>query len=687
MNELLAREGLPRYDLLKAEALGPEIDRLIEQTKDALEQVVRPEAPANWAAVMEPLGNATERLSRAWSAVHHMGGVMDSPEWRELTNSRLESVTALWSLISQDERLYAKVKQLESAADVRGNPAREQAIAHSLRDFRLGGAELPADQQKQFAEWSAALAQLSQRFSENLLDSTNASIVHITVESELDGLPQHAIAAAKAQAESRSLPGWVFTLQQPSLLPVLQFAKNRPLREAIYRKNASRASEIAEEGPSHDNTAVMGEILQLRQQQARLLGFSSAAERSLASKMADTPQAVAAFLRDLAAKARTSAERDLADLQIFAKTELGIDSLEAWDIAFASEQLRQRRYHFSEDEVREYFPLPNVLKGLFGVVKRLFGVDIRPMPLQSPSPAWHADVQAFAVVSQEKTIGHLYLDLYARSTKRGGAWMDDSRGRRRIGGSIQTPVALLTCNFAPPVDGPTTLTHDDVITLFHEFGHGLHHLLTRVDELEVSGINGVEWDAVELPSQFMENFCWEWETLTGMTSHIKTGQPLPRPLFDKMTAAKNFQSGLFTLRQIEFALFDIRIHHEINGVGQTAESIGMQIAAILEEVRSEIAVIRPPSFNRFAQSFGHIFAGGYAAGYYSYKWAEVLSADAYAAFEEAGASGYSQVGSRFLDEILSRGGSRTAIENFIAFRGRAPSIEPLLRHSGLLEAA
>ena len=689
MNALLARSGLPRYDGLDPKVLGPEIDELIAAAQSVLEAVVAPDTPATWDAVMAPLTTATEALGRTWSAVHHMGGVMDSPEWRDLTNRKLEVVTAFWSSLAQDRRLFEKMKALASAADVLADPARQQALSNSLRDFRLGGAELSTDQQRTFAEQTARLAQLSQTFSEQLLDSTNASFVHVTDSAELDGIPEHALAAAREEAKQRGLEGHVFTLQQPSLLPVLQFAKHRGLREAIYRKHATRASEIAEEGPTHDNTPIMGEILSLRQRQAQLLGFESAAEMSLASKMASSPGEVTAFLQSLAQKARPSAERDLADLKAFAKETLGLDALEGWDIAYASEQLRQARYLFSEDEVRQYFPLPAVLDGLFGVVRKLFGVSIEAMPKEQPSAAWHPDVQAFAVRRAGSTIGHLYLDLYARSTKRGGAWMDDARGRRRLGQEVQTPVALLTCNFASPVgDRPSTLTHDDVITLFHEFGHGLHHLLTQVDELEVSGINGVEWDAVELPSQFMENFCWEWETLQAMTRHIETQAPLPRTLYEKMKAAKNFQSGLFTIRQIEFSLFDIRIHHElVTATNQDATAVGQDIQAVLHEVRDQVAVIRPPAFNRFAQSFGHIFAGGYAAGYYSYKWAEVLSADAYAAFEEAGPSAYSDVGQRFLDEVLSRGGSRPALVSFESFRGRAPSIDPLLRHNGLAEAA
>jgi oligopeptidase A len=572
---------------------------------------------------------------------------------------------------------------------VQGHAAREQAVAHALRDFRLGGAELAEAEKATFADQSARLAQLSQQFSEQLLDSTNASTVHITDEQRLAGLPAHALAAAKAEAASRNLEGWVFTLQGPSLTAVQQFADDRELRESLYRMNAKKASELAEEGPDHDNTPIMGEILAIRQAQAKLLGFAHAAQVSLEPKMASSAEEVLKFLRELAAKARPSAERDLAELRAFAQSTLHLDPLEPWDIAYASEKLRQSRYSFSEDEVRQYFLLPNVLRGLFGVIHKLFGTEITPLMGLAPSPAWHPDVQMFQVSRRGHAIGYFFLDLYARSTKRGGAWMDDSRGRKLRAGRLQLPIALMNCNFAAPVDDrPTTLTHDDVITLFHEFGHGLHHLLTEVDELDVSGINGVEWDAVELPSQFMENFCWEWDNLSQMTAHIDTGASLPRALFDKMVAAKNFQSGLFTLRQIEFGLLDMRIHAELTALqADQAMAAGQQIMQVLQEVRDEVAVIKPPAYNRFPQSFGHIFGGGYAAGYYSYKWAEVLSADAYAAFEEAGAAEYEAVGRRFCQEILSRGGSRPAMDNFKAFRGREPSIEPLLRHSGLLEAA
>jgi oligopeptidase A len=689
VSHALSQEPLPRYDLLDPKTIPGAVDALIEAGQKALETAVAATTPETWSDAIAPLNDAMEQLNRAWSAVHHLGAVVDSPEWRDCTNSRLEAVSRFSASVTQDERLYEKLKRVASAADVTGNPAREQAVAHALRDFRLGGAELAESQKTAFADQSARLAQLAQRFSEQLLDSTNASTVHITDEARLSGLPAHALAAAKAEAERKSLEGWVFTLQAPSLTAVQQFADDRALRENLYRMNAKKASELAEEGPDHDNTPIMGEILAIRQAQAKTLGFSHAAQVSLEPKMASSAEEVQRFLRELAGKARPSAERDLSELRAFAKTTLHLDPLEPWDIAYASEKLRQARYSFSEDEVRQYFPLPNVLRGLFGVIHKLFGVDISPLIGLAPSPAWHPDVQMFQVRRDGSTIGYFFLDLYARSTKRGGAWMDDSRGRKLRAGRLQLPIALMTCNFAAPVDErPTTLTHDEVITLFHEFGHGLHHLLTEVDELDVSGINGVEWDAVELPSQFMENFCWEWETLSHMTAHIDSGESLPRALFDKMVAAKNFQSGLFTLRQIEFGLFDMRIHAELSTLtGQEPQAAGQEIMRVLQEVRDEVAVIKPPSYNRFPQSFGHIFGGGYAAGYYSYKWAEVLSADAYAAFEEAGPEQYQAVGLRFWREILSRGGSRPAMENFKAFRGREPSIEPLLRHSGLLQAA
>jgi oligopeptidase A len=699
--EMLDQEKLPRYDLIEPAHVGPAIDELLAQARQTLIKVTAPQTPTTWEDAIEPLTDATEHLSRAWSAVHHMSGVMDSPEWREALNSRLAQVTEFWTEVAQHPALFAKTKAIDATISKEEFFARKRAIENSLRAFRLGGAELPNDQKKIFADLQSRLAQLQQKFSEQLLDSTNATVVHVTDSEKLNGIPDHAIAAAKQEAAKRNLEGWVFTLQFPSVGPVLQFAKDRDLREELYRKQSVRASDIATEGPQNDNGPIMGQILALRQQQAELLGYQNAAEVSLAPKMAQTPQQVIDFLLDLAAKARPAAEKDLHELRAFAKESLGITEMQAWDVSYASEQLRQSRYAFSEDEVRQYFPLPRVLQGLFRVVKTLFNVEIKPVIGLAPLPVWHHEVQLFEVLRSGRNIGHVYLDLYARSTKRGGAWMDDARGRRQLAQTVQKPVALLTCNFAAPTgDKPTTLTHDDVITLFHEFGHGLHHLLTQVGELEVSGINGVEWDAVELPSQFMENFCWEWETLSNMTSHIDSGLALPRTLFDKMIAAKNFQSGMFMLRQIEFSLFDMQIHAslkpnasqgnektvvQVGQIDQTVgQAMGQQIQSMLWQIRKEVAVLMPPQFNRFAQSFSHIFAGGYAAGYYSYKWAEVLSADAYAAFEEAGLDQYPAVGERFWQEILSVGGSRPAMQSFKAFRGREPNVEPLLRHNGLV---
>ena len=691
LNELLDRQALPRYDLIQPDQVAPAIDQLLADARETLTRVTTDQTPNTWEAVIEPLTDSTERLGRAWSAVHHMSGVMDSQEWRDALNSRLADITAFWTDLAQNPALYAKTKAIAANTASSQHPARARALENSLRSFRLGGAELGDADKKEFAELQAQLAQLQQKFSEQLLDSTNATVIHVEDAARLTGIPEHAVVSAKAEAEKRSLSGWVFTLQYPSFGPVMQFAKDRALREEVYRKQAVRASEIATEGSDHDNGPVMGEILRLRQKQATLLGFANAAEVSLAPKMADTPQQVIDFLMELAQKARPAAEKDLAELRNYAAESLGLSDLQAWDVAYASEQLRQSRYAFSEDEVRQYFQLPRVLQGLFRVINKLFSVEIKPVIGLAPLPVWHQDVQLYEVNRGQQTIGHFYLDLYARSTKRGGAWMDDSRGRRVLqtannSSLVQTPVALLTCNFAPPVGSkPTTLTHDDVITLFHEFGHGLHHLLTQVGELEVSGINGVEWDAVELPSQFMENFCWEWENLSHMTSHVETGAPLPRELFDKMTAAKNFQSGMFMLRQIEFSVFDMKIHMALTpSASATAAEIGKSIEQMLWDIRNDIAVLIPPQFNRFAQSFSHIFAGGYAAGYYSYKWAEVLSADAYAAFEEAGLEHYAQVGEKFWREVLSVGGSRPAMASFKAFRGREPKVEPLLRHNGLM---
>ncbi|HVL34085.1 MAG TPA: M3 family metallopeptidase, partial [Burkholderiales bacterium] len=531
------------------------------------------------------------------------------------------------------------------------------------------------------ADIQEELARLAAKFSENLLDATNAFSI-VVGEERIAGIPSDVLHAAREAAERDGKQGWKFTLHAPSYLPVMQYAQDRRLRETLYRESATRASEF---GPPHwDNTALIERIVALRREVAQLLGYSNYAEVSLAPKMAETPAQVLAFLDDLARHARPFAEKDAAELREFARRALGLESLEAWDVAFASEKLRAERYAFSDHEVKQYFPEDAVLAGLFRVAQALYEIEISP----AAAPVWHDDVRFFAIRDAAgATIGHFYLDLYARDTKRGGAWMDDAITRRRKGPQIQTPVAYLNCNFARPLrtpagTQPALFTHDEVLTLFHEFGHGLHHLLTRIEDLGVSGINGVEWDAVELPSQFMENFAWEWDVLRGMTRHVATGEPLPRALYDKMLAARNFHSGLAMLRQIEFAVFDMRLHSDfVPGEGRSAREL-------LEEVRSRIAVLRPPAYNRFPNSFSHIFAGGYAAGYYSYKWAEVLSADAYSLFEETSADGVLNpaAGRRFLDEILAVGGSRPAAESFRAFRGREPRVDALLRHNGMIPA-
>ncbi|MBI4997533.1 MAG: M3 family metallopeptidase, partial [Rhodocyclales bacterium] len=551
---------------------------------------------------------------------------------------------------------------------------------NELRDFRLGGAELPDDKKTRYLAVQERQSELSSRFSDNILDATNEYTLVIENRGELNGLPEDVLQTAREAAQAAEKTGWMFTLKAPSYLPVMQFADNRDLREKIYRAYATRASEFGK--PELDNTPLMDEIVTLRAEEAQLLGFANFGELSLAAKMAETPQQVVDFMRELAQRARPFAEKDLVELREFAKTKLDINDMRSWDVAYASEKLREQRYAFSEQEVKQFFPEDAVMAGLFKLVETLFGLQIK----SAQAPKWHETVRFFDIRdAHDKLVGQFYLDLYARNSKRGGAWMDDVITRRRLDDKIQTPVAYLNCNFSAPVGGkPAVFTHDEVQTLFHEFGHGLHHLLTEVEDLGVSGINGVEWDAVELPSQFMENFCWEWDVLQGMTRHADTNEKLPRALFDKMLAAKNFQSGLATLRQIEFAVFDMLMHSNFN-VGQ-----GKTILQLLDEVRAEVAVLIPPEFNRFPQSFSHIFSGGYSAGYYSYKWAEVLSADAYAAFEEAGRQRGSTLdaatGERFWREILAVGGSRPAMESFKAFRGREPSVDALLRHNGMIDA-
>ncbi len=670
MNPLLDTSDLPRFAEIRPEHVTPAVDELLKAAYEALERAVGDEVPADYDALSAVLDVATERLGRAWGAVSHLNAVADTPELRAAYNENLPKVTEFYTRLGADERLYAKYKAIASgpgAAALR--PARRRALANAIRDFVLSGAELTGAAKERFAQIQERQAELSQKFSEHVLDATDGFAYYATDE-ELAGVPDDAKQAARAAAEREGKDGYRITLQFPSYFPVMQYGSHRPLRERLYRAYVTRASELG--APAHDNSQLMRELLALRQEEARLLGHENYACVSLVPKMADSPRQVLDFLRDLARRARPYAERDLAELREFAAAELGLTDLAAWDLAYASEKLKEKRYAFSDQEVKQYFTEPKVLEGLFRIIETLFEVQIRP----DEAPVWHPSVRFFRIERGGELVGQFYLDLYARTGKRSGAWMDDVRGRwARPEGRLQTPVAHLVCNFAEGVGGrPALLTHDNVITLFHEFGHGLHHMLTQVDDLGVAGISGVEWDAVELPSQFMENFCWEWDVLKHMTAHVETGEPLPRELYDKMVAAKNFQSGLQTLRQIEFALFDMRLHAEPGSEARIQE--------VLDEVRREVAVFPPPEFNRMQHSFSHIFAGGYAAGYYSYKWAEVLSADAYSAFEEEGVLNV-QTGRRLRREILEAGGSRPAAESFRAFRGREPRIDALLRHQGM----
>ena len=670
MNPLLDTSDLPRFAEIRPEHVTPAVDELLKAAYEALERAVGDEVPADYDALSAVLDVATERLGRAWGAVSHLNAVADTPELRAAYNENLPKVTEFYTRLGADERLYAKYKAIASgpgAAALR--PARRRALANAIRDFVLSGAELTGAAKERFAQIQERQAELSQKFSEHVLDATDGFAYYATDE-ELAGVPDDAKQAARAAAEREGKDGYRITLQFPSYFPVMQYGSHRPLRERLYRAYVTRASELG--APAHDNSQLMRELLSLRQEEARLLGHENYACVSLVPKMADSPRQVLDFLRDLARRARPYAERDLAELREFAAAELGLTDLAAWDLAYASEKLKEKRYAFSDQEVKQYFTEPKVLEGLFRIIETLFEVQIRP----DEAPVWHPSVRFFRIERGGELVGQFYLDLYARTGKRSGAWMDDVRGRwARPEGRLQTPVAHLVCNFAEGVGGrPALLTHDNVITLFHEFGHGLHHMLTQVDDLGVAGISGVEWDAVELPSQFMENFCWEWDVLKHMTAHVETGEPLPRELYDKMVAAKNFQSGLQTLRQIEFALFDMRLHAEPGSEARIQE--------VLDEVRREVAVFPPPEFNRMQHSFSHIFAGGYAAGYYSYKWAEVLSADAYSAFEEEGVLNV-ETGRRLRREILEAGGSRPAAESFRAFRGREPRIDALLRHQGM----
>jgi oligopeptidase A len=684
--------GIPAYSEVKPEHIAPAIEYLLKHAQDAVDVAVNPDTPSNWDALAEPLEDATESFGRTWGVISHLNSVADTPELRAAYGEMLPKVTAFFSSLGQNLDLYKKFKELSKAPDfVKLSAAQKKVIENSLRDFRLGGAELSDADKPRFSQIQDEQATLGKTFSDHVLDATDSFVHLVTDQADLVGLPEDAIAAAADTAQQKSLQGWAFTLHFPSYYPVMQYSENRALRRLMYEAYVTRASEL---GPQYaqgkldwDNSQNMLEQLRLRDEEALMLGFKNYAALSLAPKMASSVDEVDSFLTNFAQKAKPFALKDWQELSDFAKNELAIvDGLEPWDVAFASERLKQERYSFSENELKQYFPLPKVLDGLFQVIQTLFGVKIEAANL----PTWHADVQSFSVKNAKGNIvAYFYLDPYARPGKRGGAWMDDARGRRVLpNGEIQVPVAYLVCNFAPPVkvDGvlrQPTITHDDVITLFHESGHGLHHLLTQVSALGVSGINGVEWDAVELPSQFMENFCWEWEVLEKMTAHAETGKPLPRELFDKILAAKNFQNGYMTLRQIVMSLTDWRLHASFDA----KNAQGHAVLDLSRSIADQFNVIPQPAISRWINTFSHIFAGGYAAGYYSYKWAEVLSADVYSAFEEAakltGSVLDEKTGARYREEILEVGGSRPAAESFKAFRGREPSIDALLRHGGL----
>jgi oligopeptidase A len=680
-NPLLDFSNLPLFDQIQPQHVAPALDTLLASANEALAEVTQPDFPARWDEIAKVLDTATERLGRAWGAVSHLNSVADTPELRAAYNEALPRVTEFWTRLGADERLYAKYKAIDPAML---NAEQRQAHKNAIRNFVLSGAELTGGAKERFSRIQEKQAELSQKFSENALDATDA-FAYYAGDGELDGVPDDVVQSARAAAQSEGKTGYKLTLKMPSYLPVMQFAHSSKLRETLYRAYVTRASDQGD--AKFDNSALIREIMTLRQEEASLLGYGNFGEVSVVTKMAKSPQEVIAFLRDLASRARPYAEKDVADMRAFATEHLKLDQPQAWDWPYIGEKLKEARYSFSEQEVKQYFTAPKVLAGLFKIVETLFEVEIR----RDVAPVWNPGVEFYRIeravqgtadsAAPTQLVGQFYLDPSARTGKRGGAWMDDVRARwlRPDTGQLQTPVAHLVCNFADGVDGkPPLLTHDDVTTLFHEFGHGLHHMLTQVNERDVSGISGVEWDAVELPSQFMENFAWEWDVLKHMTAHVDTGAALPRELFEKMVAARNFQSGLQTLRQIEFSLFDMMLH--------TDHDPAKDFMPLLSQVRQEIAVIQPPAFSRTAHTFSHIFAGGYAAGYYSYKWAEVLSADAYAAFEEtAGKDGSPNVetGRKYRQAILEAGGSRPAMESFKAFRGREPSLDALLRHQGM----
>ncbi len=675
-NPLLANSALPLFSQIKPEHIVPAIDQLLAEARSSVEQHLQATQNYTWQNLVEPLEDVDDKLNKAWSPVSHMNSVVNSDELRDAYNACLPKLSAYSTEMGQNEALFKAYRFIADSDEfVMLDTAQQKIIRNALRDFKLSGIDLDEEKKQRYKDISQELSALASNYEENLLDATNAWSKLIRDEQDLAGLPESALAQAKQTAESHNEAGWMITLQFPSYISVMTYADNRELRREHYEAFATRASDQGPHAGQWDNSENMEKILALRHEKARLLGFNNYAELSLAAKMAEKPDDVTDFLEDLADRSWRHARKDLAELREFAQQHYGINDLQSWDMAYFSEKMRQHFYQLSQEEVKAYFPVTRVMPGMFAIVEKLYGMQISEI---SDFDSWHPDVRFFQIHDQAGILrGRFYFDLYARAKKRGGAWMDDCVSRKRFDGNIQTPVAYLTCNFTPPAgDTPALLTHDEVTTLFHEFGHGLHHMLTQVDHLGVSGINGVEWDAVELPSQFMENWCWEKEALALMSGHYQTDEKLPDALFDKMIAAKNFQSGMIMVRQLEFSLFDFRIHRDYD------PQKGGRIYETLEQVREQVAVVRPPKFNRFAHSFSHIFAGGYAAGYYSYKWAEVLSSDAFSLFEEKGIFDQ-ETGLAFLTNILEKGGSQNAMELFINFRGRKPNIDALLRHNGI----
>lgn len=675
-NPFLSAAELPDFPALQPQFVDPAITRILEENRRAIAALLEKTVDPTWSTFALPLEELEDRLEKAWAPVGHLNGVTNTPEWRQAYEAALPKLTEYHTALGQNRQLYEAYKKLADGAEyARLDDARRKVVDNALRDFRLSGVALEGEAKKRYGELRQRLAELTTKFSNNVLDATQGWFKHVTDASALGGIPATALQVYRQAAQARSLDGFVITLDAPAYLPAMQYADDRELRRELYTAYSTRASEQGPQAGRWDNSELMTQILAARHELAQLLGFANYAEYSLATKMAESTHEVIAFLDDLAQRSRAMAMDEYRELREFAARELALADLRVWDVPYASEKLRLARYALSQEELRPYFPAAKVIDGLFAIVEKLFGVRFVP---DTTIATWHEDVQVFNLQREGELIARCYLDLYARSGKRGGAWMDNCRSRRaRADGSLQLPVAFLVCNFTPPNAAlPSLLTHAEVTTLFHEFGHGLHHMLTRIDTLPVAGINGVAWDAVELPSQFLENWCWEPAAIPLLSAHHETAAPLPQELLDKLLAAKNFQAGLFMMRQLELALFDFTLHRDYD------PRQPRPVQAVLDEVREQVAVYPLPAFNRFQHSFTHIFAGGYAAGYYSYKWAEVLSADAYSAFEDAGIFN-PETGQRFLHEILERGGAREPMALFVAFRGRKPSVDALLRHSGI----